>query len=281
MTPVPRIIDTSQAFDTFAGEVELETPLVREVRWRDQYEAGYTEVFEAFYEAQGSRDRPAGMLHNLSRVRKHAREAAAALPEIIETVDEAVGRTLGFEPGDGPVHVLLVGTAGANAVVGRLGDETAVFHSLEWFQAPEPARVAVAHETAHGWHQKHLSEAPPANDAAWPVFEEGLAVQTSRAVVPGRPEDEYFWYGLEGFDHWAAWCADHAKKLRHRMHHALEDPSSLSQLFGSGAVEGHHRTGYHVADGLVAEMQRPLNELARLSPAEASAAIREALRAAH
>lgn len=278
---MPRIIDTSKAFDAFAASVEMETPLIREMRWKETYEGGYPEVFDAFYTAQGSRDRPAGMLHNLSRVRRHAREAAAALPEIIEEIDAAVGKALGFEPGQGPVHVMLVGTAGANAVVGRLGDEMAVFHSLEWFQAPEPAKVAAAHETAHGWHQMHLTEEEPLEDSGWPVFEEGLAVQTSRAVVPGRPEEEYFWYGLPGFEEWAKWCAEHATKLRHRLHHALEDPSKLGNMFGSGAVEGHHRTGYHVADALVAEMHTPLPELARMSPTDAASAIRDAVRQAH
>jgi hypothetical protein len=109
------------------------------------------------------------------------------------------------------------------------------------------------------------------------VFEEGLAVQTSRAVVPGRPEEEYFWYGLEGFAGWAEWCVENATKLRHRLHHALEDASKLGDMFGSGAVNGHHRTGYHVADSLVAQMQRPLPDLARMAPADAAAAIREAV----
>ncbi|MGH7687282.1 MAG: hypothetical protein ACREN2_10760 [Candidatus Dormibacteria bacterium] len=274
---MPRIIDTSQAFDAFAASVELETPLIREMRWREQYEDGYRAVFDAFYAAQGTSDRPAGMLHNLSRVRLHAQQAAAALPEIIKEVDAAVGAALGFDAGEGPVHVMLVGTAGANAVVGRLGDEMAVFHSLEWFQAPEPARVAAAHETAHGWHEMHLSGPAPVDDAGWPVFEEGLAVQTSRAVVPDRPDEEYFWYGLEGFDGWAAWCVENAGKLKHRLKHALEDPGKIGNMFGSGAVEGHHRTGYHVADSLVADMRKSLPDLARLEPTEAAAAIRAAV----
>ena len=274
---MPKIIDTSKTFDAFAASVEMETPLIREMRWRDSYEAEYPDVFAAFYTAQGSRDRPAGMLHNVSRVRMHVQQAATALPAIVEEIDAAVGQALGFEPDEGPVHVLLVGTAGANAVVGRLGDDVAVFHSLEWYQAPEPARVAAAHETAHGWHELHLTGPQPLDNAGWPVFEEGLAVHTSRAVVPGRPEEEYFWYGLEGFEGWAQWCVDNRQKLRHRLHHALSDASKLGDMFGSGTVGGHHRTGYHLADALIAEMNRPLPELARLAPEDAAEAIRNAV----
>jgi hypothetical protein len=48
-------------------------------------------------------------------------------------------------------------------------------------------------------------------------------------------------------------------------------------MFGSGTVSGHHRTGYHLADALIAEMNRPLPELVRLAPEDAAAAIRTAV----
>lgn len=279
---MPKLIDTTQDFLSFAAEVQLESPLIREMRWRDQYEGAHSDVFEAYYTAQGSRDRPAAMIQNLGRVRRHVEESAQALPSIIEEVDAAVGRVMGFPEGEGPVHVLLVGTAGANAVVGRLGDDVAVFHLLEWVQAASAARVAVAHETAHGWHEIHLDEPSPGeDDVAWMAFSEGLAIRVSRAVAPDQPEQDYFWYGIPGFEGWPRWCEEHDTALRRQLLKVLDDPAGANDLFGSGSVEGHHRTGFHVADRLVEGMHRPLPELSTWSVAHARSAVRAALSHTH
>jgi len=112
-----------------------------------------------------------------------------------------------------PLHVLMVGTFTTNAFVGRLGSEPAVFWCLEWFSNPEAARVLVAHETTHAFHQELLGAAPPDNDLAWTCLFEGLAVQTSRGAFPGRPEEEYFWYGMGGFEDWLTWCREHRRNL--------------------------------------------------------------------
>lgn len=279
---MPRVIDTTQDFLSFAAEVQLESPLIREMRWREQYEAAHPDVFEAYYTAQGSRDRPATMIQNLARVRRHVDDTAQALPRIIEEVDPEVGRVMGYPEGEGPVHVLLVGTAGANAIVGRLGDETAVFHLLEWVQAPSAARIAVAHETAHGWHQIHLDETPPGDeDVAWMTFSEGLAIRVSRAVAPDQPEQDYFWYGIPGFEGWPEWCAEHSGALRRQLLRTLDDPSGAGDLFGAGSLDGHHRTGFHVADALLESMHRPLPELAQWGVGHARSAVRAALTHTH
>lgn len=279
---MPKVIDTTPDFLSFAADVQMESPLTREMRWRDRYEAAHQDVFDAYYTAQGSRDRPSSMIHNLARVRRHVDETAQALPSIIEEVDPAVGRAMGYPEGEGPVHVLLVGTAGANAVVGKLGDETAVFHLLEWVQAPDAARIAVAHETAHAWHQIHLGEAPPGeDDIAWLTFSEGLAIRVSREVAPGQPEQDYFWYGIPGFEGWPVWCAEHSAGLRRQLLRMLDDPAAAQAMFGAGALDGHHRTGFYVADDVLEAMHRPLPELAGWPVSHAKSAVRAALQHSH
>jgi len=106
-----------------------------------------------------------------------------------------------------------------------------------------------------------------------------LAVQTSRGAFPGRPEEEYFWYGMGGFEDWLTWCREHRRNLLALFRQALEeeDPRAVETFFEGGEVEGHWRTGFFVADEVVGALQRPLGELARLDPDEARRTIREGL----
>jgi hypothetical protein len=106
-----------------------------------------------------------------------------------------------------------------------------------------------------------------------------LAVQASREAFPGRPEEEYFWYGMGQFEDWLTWCREHRADLLARFRQALEaeDPGAVETLFEGGEVEGHWRTGFFIADQVVGALQQPLRELARLDPDEARQAIDKGL----
>src|SRR5207245_2461792 len=82
------------------------------------------------------------------------------------------------------LHVLMVGTFTTNAFVGRLGSEPAVFWCLEWFSNPEAARVLVAHETTHAFHQELLAAAPPDTHLPWTCLFEGSALEASSEARP-------------------------------------------------------------------------------------------------
>jgi hypothetical protein len=277
---VARIIDTLPAFEEYARTSFVDSPIVREQNWRDVYEQTHPEVFEAFYADQGIVEGRAAVVRELTLVRQRAAEGGPFLQQAIEELEPAVRDAMGVAPTPDPIHVLMVGAYSANVLVGRLGDDVAVFHCLEWFQSEEGSRVLVAHEDAHAWHQIVLGTRPSEDDAAWMAFSEGLATQVSRQVVPGRPDDDYFWFGHEGFEDWLPWCREHRAVLLARFRDELDAEGTAQAWFGSGLVEKRWRLGFFVADELVAGLGRPLPELVALSVDEARAAVREALAAA-
>ncbi|MGQ0521142.1 MAG: hypothetical protein ACT4PX_08335 [Actinomycetota bacterium] len=277
---MPRILDTLPAFDDYARKAFVDTPVMREMRWRELYESAHPEVFKAFYDDSAVQEGRSAVVRELTLVRERAREGGPVLHRAIDELEPAVRRVMGVAPTPDPLHVLMVGSYSVNVLVGRLGDDVALFHCLEWFQSEEGTRVLVAHEDAHAWHQIVLGTRPPETDAAWMAFSEGLATVVSREVVPGRPDDDYYWFGHEGFDDWLPWCREHRSQLLARFRDELDAEGTAEAWFGSGLVEKRWRLGYYVADELVRGMGRPLPELVALSVDEACAAVREALETA-
>jgi hypothetical protein len=273
---LPWILDTIPAFQRFAGAALHDHDADTEQLWETRYRTEHREVFDAFFAAHGDRDGLPAVLGQLRGIRQRVQAGAAAVPALIDRIEPAVAETLGASGEDEPVHVLLVGTFSANAFVAPLGDDLAVFHCLEWFADPGPAGVLVAHEDAHAWHQRRVGDGGEP-DLAWEAFREGLAVRVSRAVVPDRPEDEYFWYGLEGFEDWLPWCRAHRGELLDDFRARLDDPDAVETFFGGGFVREHWRTGFFVADRLLAGLDASLSELAGLRPDEGRQAIRDAL----
>jgi hypothetical protein len=274
---VARILDTLPSFDEYARRSFVDSPVQRETRWKEVYESAHPEVFEAFYADQGIKEGRSAVVRELTLVRERVREGGPVLHGLIEELEPAVREAMGVAPTPDPLHVLMVGPYSINVLVGRLGDDVALFHCLEWFQSEEGSRVLVAHEDAHAWHQIVHGARPPEDDAAWTAFSEGLATVVSRQVVPDRPEDDYFWFGHEGFEDWLPWCVEHRSELLARFRDELDAEGTAETYFGSGLVEKRWRVGYYLADELVRSMERPLPELVALSADEARAALREAL----
>lgn len=270
-----RVLDTIPTFESFAKKAFLEPPVVRSDLWRKRYEAAYPEVLAALAAESGELSVPAVVRH-LSHVRKLAQRASEVMPGLIDEVEPLVRETLDVPEDPRPLHVLLVGTFAANALVVPIGDDVAVLHCVEWFSGPAPASVLIAHEDTHAWHRLTI-EWPETDDLAWRAFNEGLAVQASREAVPDRPEEEYFWYGVEGFENWLPWCRENRDVLLEHFKDALDDAEALEAFFGAGFVEGHWRVGFFVADELINRLDTPLRDLVRLKPDDARAAIREAL----
>lgn len=277
---MPRILDTLPAFDEYARKSFVDSPVMREQRWREVYETVHPEVFEAFYKGHGIKEGRSAVVRELSLVRERARDGGPVLRQAIEELEPAVREAMGVAPTPEPLHVLMVGPYSINVLVGRLGADVALFHCLEWFQSEEGSRVLVAHEDAHAWHQIVLGSKPSDDDAAWMAFSEGLATLVSRQVVPGRPDADYFWFGHEGFEDWLPWCQEHRSELLARFAEELDAEGTAETFFGSGLVEKRWRVGYFLADELVTSLDRPLPELVALSVGEARTAIRGALAAA-
>ena len=272
-----RLLDTTPAFDTFARKVALDTPLQREARWRELYESQFPEVFEVFDAAYGSSEGRTALARELSSVRDRVVNAAPVVRDHIDQVDPALATALGIPLEPSPLHVLLVGSFMTNAAVARIGDDVAVFHCLEWFQSSEGARVLVAHESTHAWCELATGEVFPDDDAAALAFAEGVAIEASRQVVPGLPEQEYFWYGHPDVDDWLPWCQEHRDELVDAFASGIDKPETVEAFFGGGFVETKWRTGYFVAHEIVRHLGLPLPELARMTVPEGQAAVRAAL----
>jgi hypothetical protein len=272
-----RILDTTPDFHALARKVGLETPLQREVQWRELYEGAYPQVFEAFYAGDGAPEGRAAVAREMSRIKMRVNEAAPVMRAHIEEVDPALGKALGLPPEPSPLHVLMVGTFSTNATVAKIGDDIAVLHCLEWFQSPEGAKVLVAHEATHAWQRLATGEVPPDDDAAWLAFSEGVAIRASREVVPGRPDDEYFWYGHPQIEDWLPWCRENRDKILERFAAGLDESLAYEAFFGAGKVDDHWRVGYFVADEIVAQIDRPLPELVQMGAEEGRAAVKAVL----
>lgn len=271
-----RIIDTLPDFHRFAGMALNSQDADLASLWEQRYRSAHPDVFAAYDQVTGWDGSPDAVLGQLAGVRARVQEAAGIVPDLIEQVEPALRDLLGAERVGDPVHVLLVGGFQANAFVTRLDGDVAVVHCLEWFAGEEPARVLVAHEGTHALHRLVLDREPP-DDPAWTTFYEGVGVRASREVVPERPEEDYFWYGLEGFEEWLPWCREHRSELRGHLADRLDDPAATEDLFGAGFVEGHWRTGFFLADELVGDSDATLEELVRLDVDAGRALIREAL----
>jgi hypothetical protein len=274
---VTRILDTTPDFEAFARKANLEMPVKRETLWKERYEGSHPEVFEAFNAEHESAEGRTALAKELATVRARVQKAAPIMVANLEEVDPALARALDLPPEPSPLHVLLVGSFSTNAAVGRVGDDVVVFHCLEWFQSPEGAKVLAAHEATHAWCELATGEAFPEDDAAALAFAEGVAVAASREVVPGRPPEEYFWYGHGNVEDWVPWCEEHRDELLQTFATGIDSPETVEAFFGGGFVETKWRVGYYVADVLVAGLGRSLPELARTSVADGRAAIRAAL----
>lgn len=279
---MPRLLDTTAAFEDFARKAFLDSPVIRGQRLRETYEAAHPEVFSAFYAQQPGQEGRSAVVRELTMVRERVQDGAPVLRRLVDEVEPAVRDALGVAAGDGPepLHVLMVGPYSVNVLVGRLGDDVALFHCLEWYRSEEGARVLMAHEDTHAWHRGLLDADPPEGDAAWLAFSEGLAARVSRAVVPGRPDEDYYWYGHEGFEDWLPWCREHRAGLMARLRDEIDEPGAADTFFGGGLVDKRWRVGYFLADELVAALDRPLPELARLGVDEARDAVRGVLKRA-
>ncbi|MDQ6927332.1 MAG: hypothetical protein M3159_01560 [Actinomycetota bacterium] len=272
-----RILDTTPDFDAFARKAGLDTPMDREVQWKARYEGAYPLVFRAFYAGDGSPEGRPAAARELSRIKRRVAEAAPVMRSHVEEVDPALGAALGLPPEPSPLHVLMVGTFSTNATVAKIGDDIAVLHCLEWFQSPEGAKVLVAHEGTHAWQRLATGEDPPEHDPGWLAFSEGVAIRASREVVPGRPDDDYFWYGHPEIEEWLPWCREHRDKLLERFAGGVDESWTYEAFFGAGMVDGHWRVGYFVADEIVGQIDKPLSELVKMTAEEGRAAVKTVL----
>jgi hypothetical protein len=179
-------------------------------RWRSRYLGRHPDVFQAL-----DRDGTWSRAEDLGDVLRGLRDLAADLASRAEAVRAllpnglaAVSDAMGWSPGGEPVDcVLLVGLHRANGWADTLDGRYALFLAVEQLGPPGDDRLVVLHEGAHVVHDRLAAIRDwPEHGVANNLLAEGLATQVSAELDPGRPDEEYLWFGRPGYRPWLAEC---------------------------------------------------------------------------
>ncbi|MET7968073.1 hypothetical protein [Micromonospora sp. NPDC005305] len=195
-------------------------------RWRSRYLARHPDVFRALDRGGtwsgaeevaevllGLRDRAADLADRTEAVR-------ALLPSGVAAVCDA----LAWSDTADPVEcVVLVGLHRANGWADELDGRFALFLAVEQLGPPGDDRLLVLHEAAHVVHDRRAGiHAWPDHGVANALFTEGLATQVSAEVDPGRPDEDYLWFGRPGYRAWLAECRDRWPEILGRVRADLD-----------------------------------------------------------
>ncbi|MBP1782551.1 hypothetical protein J3R08_002401 [Micromonospora sp. HB375] len=178
--------------------------------WTSRYLAGHPDVVRALRRDGGWSD-AAGVAAALDGLRDRATELAARAETVRALLPggvAAVADALGWSGDGGPVEcVVLVGRNRANGWAGELNGRYALFLAVEQLGPPEDLDLLVRHEAAHVVHDRGAAIRDwPEYGVANALFTEGLATQVTAELDPGRPDEEYLWFGRPGHRQWLDEC---------------------------------------------------------------------------
>ncbi|MGW5015593.1 hypothetical protein ACWEOR_26430 [Micromonospora chalcea] len=178
--------------------------------WTSRYLAGHPDVVRALRRDGGWSD-AAGVAAALDGLRGRATELAARAETVRALLPggvAAVAGALGWSGDGGPVEcVVLVGRNQANGWAGELNGRYALFLAVEQLGPPEDLDLLVRHEAAHVVHDRGAAIRDwPEYGVANALFTEGLATQVTAELDPGRPDEEYLWFGRPGHRQWLDEC---------------------------------------------------------------------------
>lgn len=179
-------------------------------RWRSRYLGRHPEVFRAvdrdgeWSGAQGLSKIMIGLRDGAAELAARAEAVRALLPAGVTVVGDAMGWA-----GDGrPIEcVVLVGLHRANGWADILDNRLALFLAVEELGPPGDDWLLVLHELAHVIHDRQAAIRDwPDYGVANTLLVEGLATQVSAELDPGRPDEEYLWFGRPGYRPWLDDC---------------------------------------------------------------------------
>ncbi|WFF09699.1 hypothetical protein O7622_14595 [Micromonospora sp. WMMD1076] len=178
--------------------------------WSAHYLAAHPDVVRALRRDGGWSD-AAGVASVLDGLRDRAADLAARAETVRALLPggvAAVAGALGWSGDGGPVEcVVLVGLNQANGWAGELNGRYALFLAVEQLGPPEDLDLLVRHEAAHVVHDRGAAIRDwPEYGVANALFTEGLATQVTAELDPGRPDEEYLWFGRPGHRQWLDEC---------------------------------------------------------------------------
>ncbi|MFG1675843.1 DUF2268 domain-containing putative Zn-dependent protease [Micromonospora sp. NPDC049282] len=205
--------------------------------WRSGYLARHPDVFRAL-DRDGDWSDPAAVTAAVAGLRDRVTDLAAraeAVRDLLPAgVADAVG-ALGWSGEGGPVEcVVLVGLRRANGWADDLGGRYALFLAVESLGPEEDVHLLVRHEVAHVVHDRRAAIRDwPSHGVANQIFAEGLATQVTAELDPGRPIEEYLWFGRPGHRPWLDECRRRWPEILGRIRADLDatDPDHHAAYF--------------------------------------------------
>ncbi|MGW4295348.1 hypothetical protein ACWEH1_20155 [Micromonospora chersina] len=258
-------------------------------RWRSRYLARHPDVFQAL-DRDGTWSGAADVADVLLGLRDRASELTAraqAVRGLLPSAVTAVCGALDWSDAGDPVEcVVLVGLHRANGWADELDGRFALFLAVERLGTPGDDRLLVVHEAAHVVHDRRAGIRDwPDHGVANGLLTEGLATQVSVEVDPGRPDEDYLWFGDPGRRSWLDECRRRWPEILGRVRADLDatDPEHYAAYFlmrdSPFAGDLPKRCGYLVGLAAVRRLRErhPLPEIASWPLPRARAEISGAL----
>jgi hypothetical protein len=206
-------------------------------RWRSRYLGRHRDVFEAL-DRDGSWSRAEDLAVLLPGLRDRAADLVAraeAVRALLPSGVAAVCEAMAWSDIADPIEcVVLVGLDRANGWADELDGRFALFLAVEQLGPPGDDRLLVLHEAAHVVHDRRAGiHAWPDHGVANGLFTEGLATQVSAEVDPGRPDEDYLWFGRPGYRSWLDECRHRWPEILDRVRADLPatDPEHYAAYF--------------------------------------------------
>ncbi|MGR6318566.1 hypothetical protein Q2K19_33210 [Micromonospora soli] len=195
-------------------------------RWRSRYLGRHHDVFRSL-DRDGEWTGAENLAATLLALRDRAGDLAAradAVRALLPDGVTAVCATLGWsDPGDPVECVVLVGLQRANGWADPLDGRYALFLAVEELGPPGDDRLLVLHEGAHVVHDRLAGIRDwPDHGVANALLTEGLATQVSAELDPGRPDEDYLWFGRPGYRPWLDECRGRWPEILNRVHADLD-----------------------------------------------------------
>ncbi|WDL97156.1 hypothetical protein [Alicyclobacillus sp. ALC3] len=241
------IIDTTKEFFQLW---EHNTPFT--LGHLDTYYGRFPDIFDTYFKSHCTRTptRLNSAIERYPATVDTMKRCVALLPSLVAEVYDEMSGLLQHAL---PMEIrLLVGGFGSNAYVTHDG----TLHFAVELLPCETAllRVLIAHEMAHAFHFRLLTEAGfQFSQLAWDgytsLYLEGLATFVSMLLNPGLPEAAYFSFDNSGGD-WVSFCRNHYEDIKERInddlqHWDMEQEIEWFRLRG-GKTYGMNRLGYFI-----------------------------------
>lgn len=262
-----KVVDLTPAFLTFYDQALNADPETRWGLWNQHY--GYAAVPPTEEGKRMARRLLDQSFDRYPEALTAIRAGAAGYPLPLQQMLDATAAVLQFDR-DLEIQVtLFVGNFEGNAFAANVGGK--VYISLPVESRPELRPALVPHELAHALHMP-LSNAPEGwlRSVAMSAMQEGIAIWTSMAVVPGRPEVDYI---AEEDETWVQSCRERERLIVRGMRPHLAEVSheALMRFVMGPGPSGLRREVYwagYRAVGRLLEQGWTLAQLARLQEAE-------------